>query len=516
MAVTSLNAMETSGVIVKLPESTADNHQAGDLRMPATGTLSDVMTAPMSSVMAYDMPQAESPLGTSATTAPMASSVEPASPSRRTFAEVAHLVVMTNRFVAGFRTLRDMVSPDCYVQLEDMQNVGRLGEGAFATVDQYRMKSGEGPALAVKKLRLEFLAGGPELRDFVQEVAIMKKLKHKNICRFLGVGEYEENGYARQFVCMEMLPGGSLGSLIQRKRITVAQAFQYARDVACGLAYLHESIPPIMHRDIKLDNILIDAEGVAKITDFGLGKLVHRALERRALTKSLTNTGRASRRRIPPSHSSGSDDSVSNTMRSGSSWSLDRSLNSDASVSNTMRGGSRRGQGLPGLAVPEPSERSFRSGSSWLQDRSLNKLIKISSRRPSSKADVLTGETGSYAYMAPEIFRHEQYGVKVDVFSWAIIFYELIAGRRAYAGYYLTAEEIGARQSLEGQRPTLPSKWPTELKQLLTSAWADNATLRPSASEIVKQLDAMMAQGIPEEPLMRAAAAKQWCLCMVM
>eukprot|EP00899_Mesostigma_viride_P021415 jgi/Mesvir1/29275/Mv22376-RA.1 len=83
-------------------------------------------------------------------------------------------------------------------------------------------------------------------------------------------------------------------------------------------------------------------------------------------------------------------------------------------------------------------------------------------------------------------------------------------------GYYLTAEEIGAQQSLEGQRPALPSKWPTKIKQLLTSAWADDATLRPSASEIVQQLDEMMAQGIPEEPLMRAAANKQGCLCIVM
>eukprot|EP00899_Mesostigma_viride_P012508 jgi/Mesvir1/21258/Mv21662-RA.1 len=388
-----------------------------------------------------------------------------------------------------------MVSPDCYVQLEDMQNLGRLGEGAFATVDQYRMKSGEGPAMAVKKLRLEFLAGGPELRDFAQEVALMKKLKHKNICRFLGVGEYAEDGYMPRFVCMEMLPGGSLGSLIQRNRVTVAQAFRYARDIACGLAYLHESIPPVMHRDIKLDVEHFDRRrGVAKITDFGLGKLVHRALERRALAKSFfTNTGRASRRR---SRLSPGD---------------------DASFSNSKGSGSYSGQGLPGRSGSELSERSFRSSSKWSLDNSRNKLTRIFSQRPSSyTADVLTGETGSYAYMAPEIFRHEQYGVKVDVFSWAIIFYELIAGRRAYAGYYLTAEEIGAQQSLEGQRPALPSKWPTKIKQLLTSAWADDATLRPSASEIVQQLDEMMAQGIPEEPLMRAAANKQGCLCIVM
>eukprot|EP00899_Mesostigma_viride_P013219 jgi/Mesvir1/21899/Mv01964-RA.2 len=406
-------------------------------------------------------------------------------------------------FSAGFRTLRDMVSPDCYIQLEDMQNVGRLGEGAFATVDQYMMKSGEGPALAVKKLKMEFIASGPELRDFAQEVAIMKKLKHKNICRFRGVGDYEEDGHTRQFVCMEMLRGGSLGSLIHNKRISVEQAFQYARDIACGLAYLHESIPPVMHRDIKLDNILIDAEGVAKITDFGLGKFVQRALERRATAKRISTSMAKGSRSASASNTSPGNTSATATINS-----------------------SRNGPSAPVVPGPEPTStsntasvlsfKSFRSGGSWSQHSSGGTFKSMLTRRFSTrKSDMPTGEAGSYAYMAPEIFRHEHYGVKVDVFSWAIIFYELVAGRRAYAGYYLTPEEIGARQALEGRRPMVPSKWPTELKQLLTSAWADSAALRPSASEIVKQLDAMVAQGVPQEPL-RAAATKQGCQCVVM
>lgn len=55
----------------------------------------------------------------------------------------------------------------------------------------------------------------------------------------------------------------------------------------------------------------------------------------------------------------------------------------------------------------------------------------------------LTGETGTYYYMAPEVIRHEVYDSKADVFSWGVMFVELLSAKPPYSDQYLTPVQVG-------------------------------------------------------------------------
>lgn len=54
----------------------------------------------------------------------------------------------------------------------------------------------------------------------------------------------------------------------------------------------------------------------------------------------------------------------------------------------------------------------------------------------------LTGESGTYIYMAPEVIRHEQYGPSVDVYSWGILLWELVHNETPYGSMHLTAVQV--------------------------------------------------------------------------
>ncbi|KAJ1699520.1 hypothetical protein LUZ63_008032 [Rhynchospora breviuscula] len=117
-------------------------------------------------------------------------------------------------------------------------------------------------------------------------------------------------------------------------------------------------------------------------------------------------------------------------------------------------------------------------------DFGLSKLITVKHANDIYK---LTGETGSYRYMAPEVFRHRRYDKKVDVFSFAMILYEMIEGDPPLSNYepYEAAKYVA-----DGHRPTFRSKgFIPELKDLIAQSWSADMHQRPSFLEILKRLE---------------------------
>ncbi|XP_031268911.1 MDIS1-interacting receptor like kinase 1 [Pistacia vera] len=117
--------------------------------------------------------------------------------------------------------------------------------------------------------------------DFVGEVNVLGKLRHRNIVRLLGFLHNDTN----MMIVYEYMPNGNLGDALHSKqtdRLLVDWVSRYniALGVAQGLTYLHHDChPPIIHRDIKSNNILLDANLEPKIADFGLARMMVRKNE---------------------------------------------------------------------------------------------------------------------------------------------------------------------------------------------------------------------------------------------
>ncbi|XP_021298186.1 probable receptor-like protein kinase At1g80640 [Herrania umbratica] len=141
-----------------------------------------------------------------------------------------------------------------------------LGEGGRGRV--YKARFDEKFLAAVKKLD----GGGQDAeREFENEVDWLVKIQHQNIVSLLG---YCIHGEMRLLV-YEMMQNGSLESQLhgptQGSALTWHLRMKIAIDVARALEYLHEHCsPPVVHRDIKSSNILLDSNFNAKLSDFGL------------------------------------------------------------------------------------------------------------------------------------------------------------------------------------------------------------------------------------------------------
>ncbi|KAL0433922.1 UNVERIFIED_CONTAM: putative serine/threonine-protein kinase SIS8 [Sesamum latifolium] len=106
---------------------------------------------------------------------------------------------------------------------------------------------------------------------FRQEVSLMKRLRHPNILLFMGAVTSPQ----RLCIVTEFLPRGSLFRLLQRNttKLERRRRIHMALDIARGMNYLHHLNPPIIHRDLKSSNLLVDKNWTVKVGDFGLSRL---------------------------------------------------------------------------------------------------------------------------------------------------------------------------------------------------------------------------------------------------
>ncbi|GAB4838585.1 Serine/threonine-protein kinase sty46 [Ancistrocladus abbreviatus] len=115
-----------------------------------------------------------------------------------------------------------------------------------------------------------------------------------------------------------------------------------------------------------------------------------------------------------------------------------------------------------------------------------NEVVKVADfgvARVKAQSGVMTAETGTYRWMAPEVIEHKPYDHKADVFSFAIVLWELLTGKLPYE--YLTPLQAAVGVVQKGLRPTIPKNTHPKLAELLEKCWQQDPTLRPDFSEIL-------------------------------
>ncbi|KAG6498094.1 hypothetical protein ZIOFF_046003 [Zingiber officinale] len=144
-----------------------------------------------------------------------------------------------------------------------------LGSGGFGPVYRGIVDGGlRQQEVAVKSLDLDGLQGH---REWLAEVMILGQLRHPHLVKLIGYCCEDEH----RMLVYEFMPRGSLESHLFKGllvSLTWERRLKIAVGAAKGLAFLHHADKPIIYRDFKASNILIDLEYTAKLSDFGLAK----------------------------------------------------------------------------------------------------------------------------------------------------------------------------------------------------------------------------------------------------
>ena len=121
--------------------------------------------------------------------------------------------------------------------------------------------------VALKVLHQQYNEDEDFVERFKREARSVAQLQHPNIVTVIDRGE--EGG--RQYIVFEYIDGENLKELVVRKgRLDVRAALEIALEIARGLAFAHDH--GLVHRDVKPQNVLLNGDGGAKVTDFGIAR----------------------------------------------------------------------------------------------------------------------------------------------------------------------------------------------------------------------------------------------------
>ncbi|KAJ0097409.1 hypothetical protein Patl1_29192 [Pistacia atlantica] len=232
--------------------------------------------------------------------------------------------------------------------------------------------------VAIKVLKREHV-DTDMLKEFSQEVYIMRKIRHKNVVQFIGACTRPPN----LCIVTEFMARGSIYDFLHTQKgvFDLPSLLKVAIDVSKGMNYLHQN--NIIHRDLKTANLLMDENEVVKVADFGVARV-------------------------------------------------------------------------------------------------------------QAQSGVMTAETGTYRWMAPEVIGHKPYDHKADVFSFGIVLWELISAEIPYSGFSPLQAAVAVVQ--KGLRPSIPKQSHPKLTELIQRCWHSDPIQRPNFSEITDILQQLIKE----------------------
>ena len=161
--------------------------------------------------------------------------------------------------------------------LQGVEETGEeLGRGSYAVVSKVTVN---GLSCAAKQLHQALYDHGVgyAAKRFLEECALLSRLRHPNIVQFLGVYsqvQQERIGGMLPALVMEYLPLTLAQCLDQYGILSNEVSYSILKDVALALSYLHQQSPPVIHRDLSANNVLLTSGMTAKVSDLGVAKIL--------------------------------------------------------------------------------------------------------------------------------------------------------------------------------------------------------------------------------------------------
>lgn len=155
------------------------------------------------------------------------------------------------------------------VTLKDFEVLGVIGRGTFGKVFLAKFKKTQ-VLYAIKSLRKDVLVEAGQIENVKLEKEILLACDHP----FLAGMEFVFQNDTRLYFVIEFLKGGELYKhFLKKRRFQEEEAKFYSAQIAMAIGHLHKQ--KILHRDLKLENIMINGDGYVKVIDFGLAKILN-------------------------------------------------------------------------------------------------------------------------------------------------------------------------------------------------------------------------------------------------
>ena len=148
-----------------------------------------------------------------------------------------------------------------------------LGHGSYATVLELEYMGLKCAGKKIHEVLLSLGTSSHTVKRFERECQLLSQIRHPNIVQFLGL--YVENNEEVPFLVMEFLPTNLTVCIDEHGVLSKGISYSILYDVALGLCYLHGQTPPIIHRDLSSNNVLLTPNMTAKISDLGVARILN-------------------------------------------------------------------------------------------------------------------------------------------------------------------------------------------------------------------------------------------------
>jgi serine/threonine protein kinase len=174
-------------------------------------------------------------------------------------------------------------------------------------------------------------------------------------------------------------------------------------------------------------------------------------------------------------------------MPGGSVYDFVRRVGSPLPVVTILRIALEVARGMDYLHKRKIVHRDLKAANLLLDDTGVVKIADFGVARVLDGAGVMTAETGTYRWMAPEVIEHAPYGAKADVFSFGIVLWELLTGKVPYSELTPLQAAVGVVQ--KGLRPALPPNCPPPLADMIRLCWQKSPDVRPTFESLKIKLE---------------------------